>query len=262
MPSVIDLKTAIPGPKSRALIARRPGRSPGACRSTTPIAVVSGRERRDHRRGRQPADRFRRRHRRGERRPPAIPRWWRRSGSSWISSPTSASRCPRTSRTSALAERLNALTPGGAQEATFFVNSGAEAVENAVKVARYFTGRQADRLLRACLPRPHLSRHGADVQGDALQEGVRAVRARGVPDAVSLLLSLSKGGQGGQGGKAGGLLHGEPRVPGTPVRGDGGSRVGRGDDHGAGARRRRVRSGAEGIRRGRWRRSPRITESC
>ncbi|HYC30714.1 MAG TPA: 4-aminobutyrate--2-oxoglutarate transaminase, partial [Gemmatimonadales bacterium] len=42
-----------------------------------------------------------------------------------------------------LAERLNRLTPGGHEKRTFFVNSGAEAVENAVKVARAFTGRQA-----------------------------------------------------------------------------------------------------------------------
>lgn len=43
----------------------------------------------------------------------------------------------------ALAERLNALTPGNFPKKTFFANSGAEAVENAVKVARTFTGRPA-----------------------------------------------------------------------------------------------------------------------
>jgi 4-aminobutyrate aminotransferase/(S)-3-amino-2-methylpropionate transaminase len=42
-----------------------------------------------------------------------------------------------------LAERLNRVTPGSHEKRTFFVNSGAEAVENAVKVARVFTGRQA-----------------------------------------------------------------------------------------------------------------------
>jgi 4-aminobutyrate aminotransferase / (S)-3-amino-2-methylpropionate transaminase / 5-aminovalerate transaminase len=42
-----------------------------------------------------------------------------------------------------LAERLNRVTPGDHEKRTFFVNSGAEAVENAVKVARVFTGRQA-----------------------------------------------------------------------------------------------------------------------
>jgi 4-aminobutyrate aminotransferase/(S)-3-amino-2-methylpropionate transaminase len=41
----------------------------------------------------------------------------------------------------ALAERLNALAPGDSPKKTLFVNSGAEAVENAVKIARYHTGR-------------------------------------------------------------------------------------------------------------------------
>jgi len=40
-------------------------------------------------------------------------------------------------------ERLNALTPGDHDKRSFLVNSGAEAVENAVKVARYATGRSA-----------------------------------------------------------------------------------------------------------------------
>lgn len=43
----------------------------------------------------------------------------------------------------ALAERLNALTPGDHEKRTLLLNSGAEAVENAVKAARAFTGRQA-----------------------------------------------------------------------------------------------------------------------
>ncbi|MGH2740392.1 MAG: 4-aminobutyrate--2-oxoglutarate transaminase [Actinomycetota bacterium] len=43
----------------------------------------------------------------------------------------------------ALAERLNALTPGEFPKQTMLVNSGAEAVENAVKIARYATGRSA-----------------------------------------------------------------------------------------------------------------------
>jgi 4-aminobutyrate aminotransferase/(S)-3-amino-2-methylpropionate transaminase len=43
----------------------------------------------------------------------------------------------------ALAEKLNQLTPGKFAKKTFLVNSGAEAVENAVKIARAFTGRPA-----------------------------------------------------------------------------------------------------------------------
>ena len=40
-----------------------------------------------------------------------------------------------------LAERLNALTPGDFAKKTMLVTTGAEAVENAVKMARAFTGR-------------------------------------------------------------------------------------------------------------------------
>jgi len=40
-------------------------------------------------------------------------------------------------------ERLNALTPGEGEKRSALFNSGAEAVENAVKVARTFTGRPA-----------------------------------------------------------------------------------------------------------------------
>ncbi len=41
----------------------------------------------------------------------------------------------------ALAERLNRVAPGATPKKTFFMNTGAEAVENAVKVARAATGR-------------------------------------------------------------------------------------------------------------------------
>src|SRR5450432_1657499 len=40
-----------------------------------------------------------------------------------------------------LAERMNQVAPGKSPKKTFFVNSGAEAVENAVKIARAHTGR-------------------------------------------------------------------------------------------------------------------------
>jgi 4-aminobutyrate aminotransferase / (S)-3-amino-2-methylpropionate transaminase / 5-aminovalerate transaminase len=42
-----------------------------------------------------------------------------------------------------LAERLTKLTPGDFPKKALFLNSGAEAVENAVKIARYATGRPA-----------------------------------------------------------------------------------------------------------------------
>jgi 4-aminobutyrate aminotransferase/(S)-3-amino-2-methylpropionate transaminase len=43
----------------------------------------------------------------------------------------------------ALAEKLNALTPGKGPKKTIIVNTGAEAVENAVKIARAYTKRPA-----------------------------------------------------------------------------------------------------------------------
>ena len=43
----------------------------------------------------------------------------------------------------ALAERLNAITPGRFAKKTVLVNSGAEAVENAIKIARAYTKRPA-----------------------------------------------------------------------------------------------------------------------
>lgn len=42
-----------------------------------------------------------------------------------------------------LAEKLNHAAPGEFPKKTFLANSGAEAVENAIKIARSFTGRQA-----------------------------------------------------------------------------------------------------------------------
>lgn len=41
----------------------------------------------------------------------------------------------------ALAEKLNRLAPGSTPKKSFFMNTGAEAVENAIKVARAYTGR-------------------------------------------------------------------------------------------------------------------------
>jgi 4-aminobutyrate aminotransferase/(S)-3-amino-2-methylpropionate transaminase len=43
----------------------------------------------------------------------------------------------------AVAEHLNRLTPGSGQKRSALFNSGAEAVENAIKIARSYTGKQA-----------------------------------------------------------------------------------------------------------------------
>ena len=76
-----------------------------------------------------------------------------------------------------LAERLNALAPVAGPAKTMLVSTGAEAVENAVKVARAFRP-SGDRLVQRRLPRPHAYGHGADRQGGPLQEGLRTVSVR------------------------------------------------------------------------------------
>ena len=91
-----------------------------------------------------------------------------------------------------LAERLNALTPGDFPKKTMFANSGAEAVENAVKIARYATGRQAI----VCFDHAFHGRtlHGDDAhrEGDAVQAGLRAVRAGDLPTADGLPVPVAR----------------------------------------------------------------------
>ena len=53
----------------------------------------------------------------------------------------------------ALAEKLNALTPGTHAKKTALFSTGAEAIENAIKIARAATGRPGRRGWRSRLPR-------------------------------------------------------------------------------------------------------------
>jgi 4-aminobutyrate aminotransferase len=75
-----------------------------------------------------------------------------------------------------LAERLNSAVPGDFPKKTVFVTTGAEAVENAIKVARFATQRSAV-----------IAFGGAfhpDRQGRALQEGLWRHDARRLPCAL------------------------------------------------------------------------------
>jgi 4-aminobutyrate aminotransferase len=60
-----------------------------------------------------------------------------------------------------LAERINELAPIDGPAKTAFFTTGAEAVENAVKIARLYRPSGVD-YLRRRLPRPYVYDHGAD----------------------------------------------------------------------------------------------------
>jgi 4-aminobutyrate aminotransferase / (S)-3-amino-2-methylpropionate transaminase / 5-aminovalerate transaminase len=142
MPRVILLQTDVPGPESRALMARRTNAVPRGVPAVTPIAVahaegavitdVDGNRLIDFGGGIGVVNTGHRH--------PSIMEAVRRQLDQFahVCFPVSTYE-PYV----ALAERLNRITPGDHPKRTFFVNSGAEAVENAVKVARFFTGRQA-----------------------------------------------------------------------------------------------------------------------
>jgi 4-aminobutyrate aminotransferase/(S)-3-amino-2-methylpropionate transaminase len=138
---VIRLVTEIPGPKSRALVARRDAATPPGAAKLTPIAVASAR-------GAQVTD---------------------VDGNVFLDlaggigtlavghTPTAVVEAIRAQAEQllhmcaivatyepavAVAERLNALAPGSAPKKTLLMNSGAEALEQAVHISRSFTKRQ------------------------------------------------------------------------------------------------------------------------
>lgn len=139
---VIRLETGIPGAKSRALLERREGAVPRGVPLSAPIAIVSGENAVvtdadgnrliDFAGGIGTLNT-------GHRHPAVV-----------AAAKAQLDRLIHTSFQVAAyepyidaAERLNALTPGEFPKKTMFVNSGAEAVENAVKIARIHTGRPA-----------------------------------------------------------------------------------------------------------------------
>jgi 4-aminobutyrate aminotransferase/(S)-3-amino-2-methylpropionate transaminase len=138
----IRLKTAVPGPRSQALAGRRQAAVPGGIGHATPVYAESGR-------GALLTD---------------------VDGNVFIDfaggigtlnvghgnpevAAAAAEALARFTHTCfsvapyegyvALAEKLNAITPGAFAKKTMLANSGAEALENAVKIARHATGREA-----------------------------------------------------------------------------------------------------------------------
>ena len=63
----------------------------------------------------------------------------------------------------------------GSDQKSILVNSGAEAIENAVKIARAATGRPGSCRFRQRFPRSHAPDDGDDEQGAAVQGRLRAL---------------------------------------------------------------------------------------
>jgi 4-aminobutyrate aminotransferase / (S)-3-amino-2-methylpropionate transaminase / 5-aminovalerate transaminase len=138
----IQLRTSIPGPRSRELMRRREAAVPRAAYNATPIFIsraegaviedVDGNRLIDFAGGIGCLNT-------GHRAPTVIDAIQRQLDRFLH---TSFNVLPYESYV-ALAERLNAITPGDFKKKTIFVNTGAEAVENAIKLARFYTKRPA-----------------------------------------------------------------------------------------------------------------------
>jgi 4-aminobutyrate aminotransferase / (S)-3-amino-2-methylpropionate transaminase / 5-aminovalerate transaminase len=142
MPGVIRLQTDIPGHRSRALLARRAEAVPRGVPAVTPIAIThadgalvtdaDGNQLIDFGGGIGVVNT-------GHRHPSIVSAVRDQLDRyAHVCFPVSSYE-PYVE----LAERLNQITPGEHPKRTFLLNSGAEAVENAIKVARAFTGRPA-----------------------------------------------------------------------------------------------------------------------
>jgi 4-aminobutyrate aminotransferase / (S)-3-amino-2-methylpropionate transaminase / 5-aminovalerate transaminase len=140
--STIQLRTAIPGPRSQALMRRRNAAVPQAAYHATPVFVakaegaviedVDGNRMIDFAGGIGCVN--------SGHRAASVVEAVRRQLDRFLH--TSFNVLPYESYV-ALAERLNALTPGRFAKKTILVNTGAEAVENAIKIARFHTRRPA-----------------------------------------------------------------------------------------------------------------------
>src|SRR5438067_118728 len=136
----IQLKTAIPGPNSRALATRREAAVPRGLSHATPVYVarsqdawledVDGNRFLDFAGGIGSLNS-------GHRNPRVIAQLQSQL-QKYLHACASVTPYENYIQ---LAERMNQITPGKFPKKTLFVNTGAEAVENAVKIARAYTGR-------------------------------------------------------------------------------------------------------------------------
>ena len=90
-----------------------------------------------------------------------------------------------------VAELLNEVTPGDHDKKTVLMNSGAEAVETAVKIARAHTGRQAVIVFEGGYHGAHEYDNGNDQQIRAVQKRIRPLRAGNLPPALPESLSAA-----------------------------------------------------------------------
>jgi 4-aminobutyrate aminotransferase / (S)-3-amino-2-methylpropionate transaminase / 5-aminovalerate transaminase len=140
--STIQLRTPIPGPRSRELMRRRNAAVPQAAYHATPVFIakaegaviedVDGNRLIDFAGGIGCLN--------TGHRAPSVMDAIRRQLDRFLH--TSFNVLPYESYV-ALAETLNAITPGQFKKKTILLNTGAEAVENAIKIARFHTKRPA-----------------------------------------------------------------------------------------------------------------------
>ena len=187
-PGHIRIQGPIPGPKSQALMQRRKKAVMGGVATAHPIFVDHASGSTHHRRRRQHVPRFHRRDRGDERRPRARRRSWPPCSSRRSGCTHACFQVVGYEGYVAVAEALCRLMPGDFEKRALLVTTGAEAVENAVKIARGYTGRGGvlcfehgfhGRTLLALTP---------DRQGAALQGRLRSLRAGDLPAALSLRL--------------------------------------------------------------------------
>lgn len=140
--NTIQLKTEIPGPKSRAVLARRQSATPNGLARATDVVVekaqgaivhdIDGNTLIDMAGGIGMLN--------AGHCPPQVVDAIQKQAEAYLHTcALVATYEPYVE----LCERLNALTPGTFPKKTLLSNSGAEAVENAVKLARVYTGKQA-----------------------------------------------------------------------------------------------------------------------
>ncbi len=138
----IELKTPIPGPKSREILARRAASMPAGLAKSTEVVVekargavvwdVDGNQLLDFAGGIGIAN--------AGHCPPSVVR----AAKNQLDRAIHTCMLVTTNEPAVeLCELLNQLTPGDFPKKTLLANSGAEAVENAVNIAKYFTKRPA-----------------------------------------------------------------------------------------------------------------------